>query len=157
MIPIYEVFFNYLLKPTLLFWFKNKEAQFCLVWVLFGISIHKLSWVFRGKIDASLEINFWLPKSACLPRQLKTRIAFSMFPILDTNLWLFPRLSSGGKEINHVLTAQTKTEHWSLVEISARLFCFCPTALIMVNSHRRDDQIYWKVLARVLEKNLSDI
>ena len=58
MIPIYEVFFNYLLKPTLLFWFKNKEAQFCLVWVLFGISIHKLSWVFRGKIDASLEINF---------------------------------------------------------------------------------------------------
>ena len=65
---------------------------------------------------------------------------------------LFPRLSSGGKEINHVLTAQTKTEHWSLVEISARLFCFCPTALIMVNSHRRDDQIYWKVLARVLQK-----
>ena len=25
-----------------------------------------------------------------LPRQLKTHIAFSMFPILDTNLWLPP-------------------------------------------------------------------
>ena len=60
---------------------------------------------------------------------------------------LFPRLSSGGKEINHVLTAQTKTEHWSLVEISARLFCFCPTALTMINSHRRDNQNYWKHLA----------
>ena len=61
---------------------------------------------------------------------------------------LFPRLSSGGKEINHVLTAQTKTEHWSLVEISARLFCFCPTALTMVNSHRRDNQNYWKLLVK---------
>ena len=74
---------------------------------------------------------------------------------------LFPRLSSGGKEINHVLTAQTKTEHWSLVEISARLFCFCPTALTitMVNSHRRDNQNYWKLLvfpkAKVLQKNLA--
>ena len=70
---------------------------------------------------------------------------------------LFPRLSSGGKEINHVLTAQTKTEHWSLVEISARLFCFCPTALTMVNSHRKDNQNYWKLLvfpkAKVCKKN----
>ena len=72
---------------------------------------------------------------------------------------LFPRLSSGGKEINHVLTAQTKTEHWSLVEISARLFCFCPTALTMVNSHSRDNQNYWKLLvfpkAKVLQKEIS--
>jgi hypothetical protein len=28
-----------------------------------------------------------LPKTAGLPRQLKTHTAFSMFPILDTNLW----------------------------------------------------------------------
>ena len=31
-----------------------------------------------------------LPKTAGLPRQLKTHTAFSMFPILDTNLWLNP-------------------------------------------------------------------
>jgi hypothetical protein len=28
------------------------------------------------------------PNQPNLPRQLKTHIAFSMFPILDTNLWM---------------------------------------------------------------------
>ena len=32
--------------------------------VIFWILIGKLSWVFHGKIDISLEYNFWLPKSA---------------------------------------------------------------------------------------------
>ena len=51
------------------------------------ILIWKLSWVFRGEIDASLENNFDYPNQPHLLRQSKTHIAFSMFPILDTYLW----------------------------------------------------------------------
>ena len=148
-------------RTNIHFGVENKKAQLFLIWVIFWISIWKLSYVLRGKIVVVWKMISDCPNQPNLPRELKTRIAFSMFPILDTNLWLFPRLSSGGKEINHVLTAQTKTEHWSLVEISARLFCFCPTALTitMVNSHRRDNQNYWKLLvfpkAKVLQKNLA--
>ena len=103
-----------------------------------------------------------LPKTTPSAQTYKSiTFIWIVWSTLYVYLWLFPRLSSGGKEINHVLTAQTKTEHWSLVEISARLFCFCPTALTitMVNSHRRDNQNYWKLLvfpkAKVLQKNLA--
>ena len=51
-------------RPTLLFLFKNKGAQLFLIWVIFWISIWKLSWVFRGIIDVRLENDFWLPKSS---------------------------------------------------------------------------------------------
>ena len=56
--------FNHWLKQTFLFWFENKGAQLFLIWVIFWILILKLSWVFREKIDVSLENNFWLPNSA---------------------------------------------------------------------------------------------
>ena len=45
-----------------------------------------MSWILSGKNVVSLENNFWLPKQPDLPKLLKTHIAFSMFPILDTNL-----------------------------------------------------------------------
>ena len=35
-----------------------------LIWVIFWISIQKLSWVLRGKIVVNLENNFWLLNSA---------------------------------------------------------------------------------------------
>ena len=51
-----------------------------------------MSHVLCEKIVVSLTNNFWLPKSPDLPRQLKTHIGFSMFPILDTNLLGKPTL-----------------------------------------------------------------
>ena len=59
-------------RLTLLFLLKNKGAQLFLIWVIFWISIWKLSWVFRGKIDVSMENIFWLPKSAQLARSAQT-------------------------------------------------------------------------------------
>ena len=47
-------------------------AQLFLIWVIFWISIWKLSWVFRGKIDVSMENIFWLPKSAQSARSAQT-------------------------------------------------------------------------------------
>ena len=87
MIQIYE-FFNHWLEPILLFWFKNKGAQLFLIWVVFWILIWKLSHVLHGKIDVSCEKNSDYPNQPILPRQLKSHIAFLMFPILDTNLCL---------------------------------------------------------------------
>ena len=84
MIEIHE-FFNHWLEPTFLFWWEKKGAQLFLIWVIFWKFIWKLSWVLHGKIVVSLENDFWLLN---LPRQLKTHISFSMFPILDTNLWV---------------------------------------------------------------------
>ena len=78
-------FFNHWLEQTFLFGLKTREPNFFWFESFFWIFISKLSWVFHGKIDVSLENNSWLPD---LPRQLKTHIAFSTFPILDTNLWL---------------------------------------------------------------------
>ena len=81
------------LDPTFLFWFENEGAQLFLIWVIFWISIWKLSWVFRGETDVSLEKISDCPNQPDLPRQLKTHLAFLLFPILDTNLWFHPYLN----------------------------------------------------------------
>ena len=39
------------------------------------------------------------PNQPNLPRQLKNHIAFSMFPILDTNLWLAQKKTLLGKHL----------------------------------------------------------
>ena len=54
------------------FAFENEGAQLFLIWVIFWILILKLSWVFRGKIDVSLENNSWLPNSAQPARSAQT-------------------------------------------------------------------------------------
>ena len=52
--------FNHCEEPTSFFGFENQWAQHFLIWVIFWISIWKLSCVLRGEIDVSLENNFWL-------------------------------------------------------------------------------------------------
>ena len=47
-----------------------------MIWVIFWISIWKLSWVFRGKIDVSLENDFWLPKPARSAQTVKNSHSF---------------------------------------------------------------------------------
>ena len=56
--------FNHCEEPTSFFGFENQWAQHFLIWVIFWISIWKLSWVLKGKINVSLENDFWLPKPA---------------------------------------------------------------------------------------------
>ena len=63
---------NIRLEQTFLFWFENEGAQLFLIWVIFWILILKLSWVFHGKIEVSLENYSWLPNSAQLARSAQT-------------------------------------------------------------------------------------
>ena len=72
-------FFNHWLEPTFLFWFENEGAKLFLIWVIFWISIWKLSWVFRGKIDVSLENSFWLPKPARSAQTVENSHSFQFF------------------------------------------------------------------------------
>ena len=83
-------FFNHWLEPTFLFWFENEEAKLFLIWVIFWISICKLSWAFRGKIDVSFENDFWLPKPARSAQTVENSQRFFNVPILDTNLCMWP-------------------------------------------------------------------
>ena len=77
-------------RTNIHFGVENKKAQLFLIWVIFWISIWKLSYVLHGKIVVVWKMISDCPNQPNLPRELKTRIAFSMFPILDTNLWLYP-------------------------------------------------------------------
>ena len=84
-------------RLTLLFLLKNKGAQLFLIWVIFWISIWKLLWVFRGKIDVSLGNDFWLPKQPNLPRQLKTLQRFvSSIGNIEKAMWVFFYLGRSG-------------------------------------------------------------
>ena len=74
MIQIHD-FLKSLTKTNIpFFWFENDRAQ---LFMKKGMS------VWRINSDCPNQ-----PALADLPRQLKTHIAFSMFPILDTNLCL---------------------------------------------------------------------
>ena len=110
-------FFYHLLESTFLFWFENKGAKLFLIWVISWISIWKLSWVFRGKIDVILENDFWLPKPARSAQTVENHIAFSMFPILDTNLWSALKKPPWKFNFFHILGSPYQ------VEILRTLFC----------------------------------
>ena len=77
--------FNHWLEQTFLFWFENKGAQLFLISFIFWILILKLSWVFHGKIDVSLEYNSWLPNSAQLVQSAQTvENSYSFFNVSYT-------------------------------------------------------------------------
>ena len=71
------------------FWFKEGWPQLFLIWVSCWKLIRKiiLCWGNCCQFGEQFQCCLNQPDLANLPRQLKTHIAFSMFPILDTNLW----------------------------------------------------------------------
>ena len=80
-------FCNHWLEPTYFFGFKRVDPNF----FKFGYLVENWYKIlsFAGEIAVSLDNSFSTAQiSPIWPRQLKTHIAFLMFPIIDTNLWV---------------------------------------------------------------------
>jgi hypothetical protein len=124
--------FNHWLEQTFLFWFENEGAQLFLIWVIFWILILKLSWVFRGKIDVSLENNSWLPNSAQPARSAQTvenshsffNVSYTWYKFL--RLWIIRNtgLKFGPVSIMHIDLQELLTPRGSLCNHSWFLLIF---------------------------------
>ena len=117
--------FNHWLEQTFLFWFENEGAQLFLIWVIFWILILKLSWVFRGKIDVSLENNSWLPNSAQPARSAQTvENSHSFFNVSYT--WY--------KSLYASILIKDRDSIWKSKKIRNQISTFWPIDLLRMTS-----------------------
>ena len=105
--------------------------------------IWKLSYVLHGEIVVHLENNIWLPKSVRSAQTFENS-AFSMFPILDTNLCIL-----ANSEFEFLLQILTK-EGIVQVSILKKIFTIKVAKVLLFYPYKCASSVFCEVIGTFL-------